>query len=88
MSHDCLEVITAKKRYLRVNVNGELLANERMYCAWNAGEKKFDRYTVSDFGEGVGIGMQICPVDLNADGRIDLAVSGKTGTWVLLNQGK
>jgi hypothetical protein len=31
--------------------------------------------------------MQICVADLNADGRLDVAVSGKTGTWVLFNEG-
>jgi len=31
--------------------------------------------------------MQIRVADLNADGRPDVAVSGKTGTWVLLNEG-
>jgi hypothetical protein len=25
--------------------------------------------------------------DFNEDGRIDIAVSGKTGTWVLINEG-
>ncbi len=57
------------------------------YYQWDPKQKKFDRHTISDFGGGVGTGMQICTVDLNADGRIDLAVSGKTGTWVLTNQG-
>lgn len=58
------------------------------YYKWNAGTKKFDRFTVSPPGAGVGIGMQICVADLNADGRPDIAVAGKTGTWVLMNEGK
>lgn len=31
------------------------------------------------------MGMQICVADLNADGRPDIVVAGKTGTWLLLN---
>jgi hypothetical protein len=31
--------------------------------------------------------MQICVADLNGDGRPDIAVSGKTGTWLLINEG-
>ncbi|MBN2473071.1 MAG: VCBS repeat-containing protein [Pirellulales bacterium] len=47
----------------------------------------FTRHTISPPGGGVGTGMQICVADLNADGRPDIAVSGKTGTWVLINEG-
>jgi hypothetical protein len=36
----------------------------------------------------IGIGMQIAVADLNADGRLDTVVSGKTGTWILLNEGR
>jgi len=32
--------------------------------------------------------MQIAVGDLNADGRPDLAVAGKTGTWLLFNEGR
>jgi hypothetical protein len=32
--------------------------------------------------------MQICVADLNGDGRSDVAVSGKTGTWLLINEGE
>ncbi len=58
------------------------------YYKWNADQGEFERFAIGDFGDGVGAGMQICTADLNDDGRLDIAVSGKTGTWVLLNQGK
>ena len=48
---------------------------------------EFTRHTISPPGGGVGTGMQICVADLNGDGRPDLAVSGKSGTWVLINEG-
>jgi hypothetical protein len=34
----------------------------------------------------VGTGMQICVADLNGDGRPDIAVPGKSGTYILMNQ--
>lgn len=58
------------------------------YYKWDPGAKQFTRFTVSPAGAGVGIGMQIRVADLNADGRPDIAVAGKTGTWVLINEGK
>ena len=48
---------------------------------------EFGGHDVAPVGGGVGTGMQIRVADLNADGRPDIAVSGKTGTWVLLNEG-
>ena len=57
------------------------------YYTWDASARQFTRHDVSPPGGGVGTGMQIAVADLNADGRPDLAVSGKTGTWVLLNEG-
>jgi hypothetical protein len=57
------------------------------YYEWDAKERKFTRFPISPPGGGVGIGMQIRVVDLNKDGRLDIAVGGKSGTWVLLNEG-
>lgn len=57
------------------------------YYCWDKQAKEFTRHDVAPVGGGVGTGMQICVADLNADGRPDIAVSGKTGTWVLLNEG-
>ncbi|GAB6166875.1 FG-GAP-like repeat-containing protein [Thermostilla marina] len=58
------------------------------YYKWQPESRTFRRFTIADFGEGVGTGMQINVVDLNDDGRLDIAVAGKTGTWVLLNRGR
>jgi hypothetical protein len=58
------------------------------YYTWDAGAGKFVRHTISPPGAGVGTGMQICVADLTGDGRADIAVSGKTGTWLLVNEGK
>jgi hypothetical protein len=58
------------------------------YYHWDKGTRKFTRHTISGPGEGVGVGMQICVADLNGDGRPDIVVAGKTGTWILLNEGE
>ena len=61
---------------------------ECVYCyKWDKDAKKFTRHTISEPGEGVGIGMQIRVADLNGDDRPDIVVAGKTGTWLLLNEG-
>ena len=57
------------------------------YYTWNPAAKQFARHTIAPPGAGVGTGMQICVTDLGGDARPDIAVSGKTGTWLLINQG-
>jgi len=58
------------------------------YYTWDRAAKEFTRHTISPPGGGVGTGMQLNVTDLTGDGRPDIAVSGKTGTWVLVNEGK
>ena len=56
------------------------------YYTWDRKTSTFTRHVID---EGtVGIGMQIRTADLNADGRTDILVAGKAGTYILLNQGK
>jgi hypothetical protein len=57
------------------------------YYQWDGGSGAFVRFSITPPDAGVGTGMQICVADLTADGRPDIAVSGKTGTWLLVNQG-
>lgn len=57
------------------------------YYDWDRDALRFTRYTI-DEGNGVGTGLQINAVDLDGDGRIDLVMSGKSGAWVLWNQGR
>ncbi len=55
-----------------------------IYCyTWDAKALKFTRHLVA---EGVGTGLFIRHADLDGNGRTDLAVSGKTGTWLLLQK--
>jgi hypothetical protein len=58
-----------------------------LFCyTWDASAACFTRHAIGDFGEGIGTGMQIRVADLDGDGRLDIAVAGKTGTWVLVNE--
>jgi len=58
------------------------------YYTWDAAAKQFHRHDIAKPGTGVGTGMQIRLADLNGDQRLDVVVSGKTGTWVLMNEGR
>jgi hypothetical protein len=82
------ELITGK----RVRGHGDLDPGAKepeclYYYKWDGTAQKFVRHTISPPGGGPGTGMQICVADLNGDGRPDIAVSGKTGTWLLINEG-
>jgi len=52
------------------------------YYTWDAQSKTFQRHTI-DEGH-VGCGLQIVAEDLNGDDKVDLAVAGKSGTYLLL----
>ncbi len=57
---------------------------------WHAKDRKFERRPVfvgETAKQGPGVGLQMCIVDLNGDGRPDIAVPGKSGTFILWNQG-
>lgn len=56
------------------------------YYTWNKAGKKWSRHLI-ELGN-VGTGLQIRTADLNGDKKIDLVVAGKSGTYVLMNQGK
>ena len=59
-----------------------------LYCySWDPDAKQFVRYPIAPPGSGVGTGMQICVADMNDDGRPDIVVAGKTGTYLLINEG-
>jgi hypothetical protein len=57
------------------------------YYSWDPRAEEFTRYCITPAGAGVGTGMQICVDDLTGDGRPDIAVAGKTGTYLLINEG-
>lgn len=58
------------------------------YYTWNSEAEQFKRYPVAAPGAGVGTGMQIRAEDLTGDGRLDIVVAGKSGTYLLINEGR
>ena len=51
------------------------------YYQWDIATRTFRRFVIE---EGhVGVGLQIVAEDLNGDGRTDLAVAGKSGTYLI-----
>jgi hypothetical protein len=82
------ELITGKR--VRAHGDGDPGARDPECLFYYTLDKKtlrFTRRVISDFGGGVGTGMQICVADMNGDGRPDVVVAGKTGTWLLVNEG-
>lgn len=79
------ELITGKRYYAH---NGGDPGGQEPPCLyyyhWDAAARRFDRHTIE---EGhVGTGLQIVTQDFNGDGRIDIAVAGKSGTYLLTSK--
>lgn len=77
------DLITGKRYFAH---NGGDPGGKEVPCMywyrWDPETKKFTRHTIE---EGrVGTGLQIVVEDLNQDGRMDIAVAGKSGTYLLL----
>ncbi len=79
------ELITGK-RVLGHNGKdpGSEMAPSIFYYTWDSETLSFHRHVI-DHGI-VGIGLQIRTADLNGDGRTDIAVAGKGGTFLLINK--
>ncbi len=81
--HD--ELITGKRYYAH---NGKDPGGQEPPCLyyykWDHASLNFKRFVIDQ--ERVGTGLQIVAQDLNGDGKVDIAVAGKSGTYVLLQQ--
>jgi len=81
------ELITGKR--WRAHKDGDPGAAEPVGLfryLWDPAAGRFERDTIT-YNQHVGSGMQIRIADLNGDGRPDIAVAGKSGTFVLTNRG-
>lgn len=81
------ELITGKRFY--AHNGGDPGGKEPpclFYYRWDAKTNTFEKHII-DKGV-VGTGLQIRTGDLNDDGRLDIAVAGKSGTFIVFNEGK
>jgi len=88
LNGDGVEELISGKRVRAHNGNdpGGKEAPCMYYYQWDNDSKAFNRFVI-DEGH-IGTGLQIRTADLNGDGKLDIAVAGKDGTWVLFNQGE
>ena len=56
------------------------------YFKWNEKQQKFVKFPIAE--NGPGIGLQIRIADLDGNGWKDIVCSGKSGTFILWNDGK
>jgi hypothetical protein len=56
------------------------------YFKWNKQAQKFQKFTIAE--NGPGSGLQIRLADLAGNGRKDVIVAGKSGTYIIWNEGK
>ena len=59
------------------------------YYDWDKETLSWSKQIISNTptGEGPGIGLQIRAQDLDGDGNVDLVLPGKSGTYILWNEG-
>lgn len=79
------ELVTGKRYYAHNGGDpGGQDAPCLYYYRWDAAQQRFSRFVIE---EGrVGTGLQIVTADFDQDGRSDLAVAGKSGTYLLMNR--
>ncbi len=76
------ELITGKRIWAHTGKDPGSADPSAIYrYVWNEAEAKFQRYTIAE--GNIGTGLFIRTADLNTDGKMDLVVAGKTGTYIL-----
>ena len=77
------DLITGKRYYGHNGRDPGGMEMPCLYCfEWDLESRSFSRFTIE---EGhVGCGLQIVTTDLNKDQKVDIAVAGKSGTYLLL----
>jgi len=54
------------------------------YFKWDRAKKTWDKHVIS-YDDHVGVGMQICVVDVDGDGDLDVVCPGKSGLYIMKN---
>lgn len=76
------ELITGKRYYAHNgNDPGGQEAPCLYYYTWDEKTSEFQKHIIEE--GNVGTGLQIAVADFNGDGRADIAVAGKSGTYLL-----
>ncbi len=78
------DLITGKR--VRAHSGGDPGADEPAVMYYYTWDKKTKVFTRRIIAEGVGTGLFIRTADLDKNGKLDIVVSGKSGTYLLLNQ--
>jgi hypothetical protein len=80
-----LDLISGKRYYAHNggDPGGKEMPELNSY-RFNSATKSFDK-SVIEQGH-VGVGLQIATSDINGDGKVDIAVAGKSGTYVILQK--
>jgi hypothetical protein len=80
------EELIAGKRVLAHNGNDPGAQDPPclLYYQWDPSRATFERFII-DEGR-VGAGLQIHTGDLDGNGRLDIVVAGKSGTYLLFNE--
>ncbi len=80
------ELITGKRVYAHNGRDpGGMEEPVLYYYNWDKQSNRFERHTIVEGSAGTG--LQIRTGDMNGDGRLDIVVAGKSGTYVVFNEG-
>ena len=80
------ELITGKR--VRAHSGSDPGASEPpglYYYDWQASSNTFERHVIEE--GNVGTGLQLRVADFNGDGRLDILAPGKSGTYLVFNEG-
>lgn len=78
------ELVTGKR--VRGHSTGDPGTGDKPFVYRYTWDKKSLTFTRHVVAEGVGTGLFIRHADLDGNGKTDLAVSGKSGTWILFQK--
>ena len=85
------ELITGKRYFAHSGKDpGAKDPNQVVYYDFDPAKQTFTRHLIAEApsGKGPGIGLQIRIADLDGNGWKDIVVPGKSGTYILWNEGR